>query len=225
MRPCATGESGLVQVRGPQVFPGYLDPAHTKGALDSEGWLTTGDLGYLNTEERLFLTGREKDLIVRSGHNIDPTAIEEVADRFIGVAASAAVAMPDAYAGEVPALFVVAREGVQLCLPALERFLSQHIHERPAFPKFIKLIDEIPVTAVGKVFKPRLREMAIVEKVQAEAKKACGTDVRASASFVPSSSGRVLVHVTVSGATPDELVELRDALALLAQDYEVNGVI
>ncbi len=105
--PVRPGRNGLVQVRGPQVFPGYVDPAHNIGTLDEDGWLTTGDVGYLTADERLVLTGREKDLIVRSGHNIDPAAIEDVANQFDGVQISAAVGMPDQYAGEVPALFVV----------------------------------------------------------------------------------------------------------------------
>jgi fatty-acyl-CoA synthase len=69
---CQPDESGLVEVRGPQVFPGYIDPAHNQGTLEPDGWLATGDIGYLTQDARLVLTGREKDLIVRSGHNIDP---------------------------------------------------------------------------------------------------------------------------------------------------------
>ena len=71
-----------MQVRGPQVFPGYLDPEHDVGILGPDGWLSTGDVGHLDSDARLFLTGREKDLIVRSGHNIDPAAIEDVANQF-----------------------------------------------------------------------------------------------------------------------------------------------
>ena len=111
IHPCQPGESGLVQIKGPQVFPGYLDPAHNAGVLDQDGWLTTGDIGYLRDDGRLFLTGRQKDLIVRSGLNIDPAAIEDVANRFEGVRLTAAVGMPDQYAGEVPALFVCPVQG------------------------------------------------------------------------------------------------------------------
>ena len=92
---CDVGEIGSVLVRGPQVFPGYKDPQHNAGALLEEGWLVTGDLGYMNAENRLFLTGRQKDLIIRSGHNIDPASIEEIADAHPAVALSAAVGMPD----------------------------------------------------------------------------------------------------------------------------------
>ena len=81
---CPPGTSGLVLVKGPQVFPGYLDPKHNEGVRDEEGWLITGDVGYLTRDQRLVLTGREKDLIVRSGHNINPADIEDVANAFPG---------------------------------------------------------------------------------------------------------------------------------------------
>ena len=84
-----------------------------KVCSDPDGWLTTGDVGYLTADARLVLTGREKDLIVRSGHNIDPAAIEDVANQFEGVQISAAVGMPDQHAGEVPALFVVPKPGAR----------------------------------------------------------------------------------------------------------------
>ena len=92
---CPPLASGLVLVQGPQVFPGYVDPRHNQGVLTDDGWLITGDIGYLTQDQRLVLTGREKDLIVRGGHNIDPAAIEDVANVFPGVQMSSAVGMPD----------------------------------------------------------------------------------------------------------------------------------
>jgi fatty-acyl-CoA synthase len=82
LQDCPKLTSGLVVVRGPQVFPGYVDPQHNTEVLTDDGWLVTGDIGYLTEDERLILTGRAKDLIVRSGHNIDPAAIEDVAKPF-----------------------------------------------------------------------------------------------------------------------------------------------
>ena len=172
---CEPGESGLVQVRGPQVFPGYVDPAHNIGTLAEDGWLTTGDVGYLTEDERLVLTGREKDLIIRSGHNIDPAAIEDVANQFPGVQISAAVGMPDQYAGEVPALFVVPAPGAQIDLDGACRRISEaNVHEPPARPSSVLVIDALPVTAVGKIFKPALRDLAIKEKVRLEVERVCG---------------------------------------------------
>ncbi|MFC3229020.1 AMP-binding protein [Marinibaculum pumilum] len=218
---CGAEESGLVQVRGPQVFPGYLDPAHDAGTLGPDGWLSTGDLGYLTAEQRLVLTGRAKDLILRGGHNIDPAAIEEVADRFDGIKASAAVGMPDQHAGEVPALFVVPADGVQVDLDALRRHLEAQIHERPALPKSILVIDALPVTAVGKVFKPALRERAIAEKVRLEGSRLCGPQARVAVQFAQDDRKRVLVAVTVGGADGPARAALAEALAPLPQIYTV----
>ena len=151
---CDVGEIGSVLVRGPQVFPGYKDPQHNAGALLEDGWLVTGDLGYMNAESRLFLTGREKDLIIRSGHNIDPAAIEEVANAHPAVTMSAAVGMPDEYAGEVPIIFVVKAPGKDLDVEELQKYLVEHITEPPAKPKKIIEIAELPTTTVGKYSNP-----------------------------------------------------------------------
>ena len=163
---CDVGEIGSVLVRGPQVFSGYKDPRHNAGALLEGGWLVTGDLGYMNAENWVFLTGREKDLIIRSGHNIDPAAIEEVANAHPAVTMSAAVGMPDEYAGEVPVLFVVKAPGTDLDMADLENHMVQHITEPPAKPKKIFEIAELPTTTVGKIFKPSLRELAVQEKTR-----------------------------------------------------------
>ena len=163
---CDVGEIGSVLVRGPQVFPGYKDPQQNVGALLEGGWLVTGDLGYMNAENRLFLTGREKDLIIRSGHNIDPAAIEEVANAHPAITISAAVGMPDEYAGEVPIIFVVRTPGKDLDMVELQQYMAEHITEPPAKPKKIFEVSELPTTTVGKIFKPRLRELAVQEKIR-----------------------------------------------------------
>jgi fatty-acyl-CoA synthase len=222
--PCAPNESGLVQVRGPQVFPGYVDPAHNKGTLAADGWLTTGDVGYLTEDARLVLTGREKDLIVRSGHNIDPAAIEDVANRFEGIQISAAVGMPDQYAGEVPALFVVPAPGVRIDLEALSAHLEANVHEPPARPRSVLLIDALPVTAVGKIFKPALRDLAIKEKVRLETAQACGPAARADADVRLDDRKRIVVNIVVDGASGEQIAALDAALKSLPQAYMVRAV-
>jgi acyl-CoA synthetase (AMP-forming)/AMP-acid ligase II/enoyl-CoA hydratase/carnithine racemase len=219
---CGPNESGLVQVRGPQVFPGYVDPAHNEGTLSVDGWLTTGDVGYLAEDARLVLTGREKDLIVRSGHNIDPAAIEDVANRFEGVQISAAVGMPDQYAGEVPALFVVAAPGTRIDIDALKDYLGHNIHEPPARPRSVLAIDALPVTAVGKIFKPALRDMAIQEKVRLEVERLCGPGASAAVEVRLDGRKQTIVDVLVSGANPQQFAELEAALKLLPQTYLVR---
>jgi len=222
--PCAPCESGLVQVRGPQVFPGYLDASHNQGVLDDAGWLTTGDVGYLTDDERLVLTGREKDLIIRSGHNIDPAAIEDVANQFAGVQISAAVGMPDAYAGEVPALFVVPAAGATIDLDALQQHLQTHVHEAPARPKCVLRLDALPVTAVGKIFKPALRDLAIHEKVRQEALRLCGAGASVEVQVELDAHRHTVVQVALRGAPPEAAVALARALEPLAQTYRVRHV-
>jgi enoyl-CoA hydratase/carnithine racemase len=212
----------MVQVRGPQVFPGYADAAHNVGTLAPDGWLTTGDIGYLTEDERLVLTGREKDLIVRSGHNIDPAAIEDVANQFPGVQISAAVGMPDQYAGEVPALFVVPRQGVTLDVAAVGAHVNSNVQEPPARPKSIMLIDALPVTAVGKIFKPALRDLAIKEKVRREVLRLCGAEASAEVDVSLDDRKNTLVRVRLSGAGDEGAARLSEALRPLPQRYEVE---
>jgi len=221
--PCAAGESGLVQVRGPQVFPGYVDPAHNPGTLGEDGWLTTGDVGYLTDDGRLVLTGREKDLIVRSGHNIDPAAIEDVANRFPGVQISAAVGMPDQYAGEVPVLFVVPAPGARIDLDSLKAHLETHVHEPPARPRSVLLLDALPVTAVGKIYKPALRDLAIKEKVRLEVERLCGPGASASVDVSLDALKRTVVEVGLSGAAASSVAGLEAALRPLPQTYAVRA--
>jgi fatty-acyl-CoA synthase len=221
---CPPNKIGLVQVRGPQVFPGYVEPAHNQGTLDAEGWLTTGDVGYLTVDQRLVLTGREKDLIIRSGHNIDPAAIEDVANQYPGVQISAAVGMPDQYAGEVPALFVVAAPGESVDLDGLRRHLEVNVPEPPARPRSVLLIDALPVTAVGKIFKPALRDLAIKEKVRLEVQSACGPETEFVFETALDDRRRIVVSVAVKGADAARLAALEEALKPLPQIYLVRAL-
>lgn len=154
---CAADEIGMLVIRGPNVTEGYKNPAHNAGAYTDDGWLVSGDLGFLDATGRVFITGRAKDLIIRSGHNIDPAMIEDAFLANAAVAAAAAVAMPDAYAGELPVVFVVLKPGQSVPLETLQAFVEARIHERPAFPKRIFFVDSLPMTGIGKVFKPALR--------------------------------------------------------------------
>lgn len=164
LEECAPNEPGVLLVKGPNVFAGYLDSSQNKGVLLDDGWLVTGDLGYFDDEGWLFLTGRAKDLIVRSGHNIDPSMIEEALMQHPAVGLAAAVGKPDSYAGELPAAYVQLNPGASATSEELMAFVESRIPERPAKPKEIIIIDEMPMTGVGKIFKPALR-FALAESV------------------------------------------------------------
>jgi acyl-CoA synthetase (AMP-forming)/AMP-acid ligase II/enoyl-CoA hydratase/carnithine racemase len=223
MQECPKLTSGLVVVRGPQVFPGYVNPQHNVNVLTDDGWLLTGDIGYLTEEERLILTGRAKDLIVRSGHNIDPAAIEDVANEFPGVLISSAVGMPDQYAGEVPILFVVAAPGQTINLGALEQHLERNIMEPPAKPKRVVVLDRLPVTAVGKIFKPTLRDLAIKEKARLEIERLFGKNVAADIDVGRDEKLNTCIKIVVYGGDASQLRQLVDVLSPLPQSYRVEG--
>ena len=218
---CPPGTSGLVLVNGPQVFPGYVDPKHNKDILRPDGWLNTGDVGYLTDDQRLVLTGRAKDLIVRSGHNINPTDIEDVANSFPGVQISAAVGMPDAYAGEVPILYAVAAPGAALDAGLLQRYVEDHIAEPPAKPKRVIVIDALPTTAVGKIVKNDLRDRAVIEKVKLEAAPIFGAAVVPVVTVGKDEKLNTVVRVEVPTDDAVGIRKLKDALAPLPQRYTV----
>ena len=156
-RPCAPDEIGAVLMRGPQLFKGYVNPSHNKGVLLKGGWLNSGDLGRMDSDGYLWLTGRAKDLIIRGGHNIDPATIEEVLHQHPAVAGAAAVGRPDRYAGELPVAYVQLKPGAQATPEELVEFAKARIAERAATPVEIFVLPELPVTGVGKIFKPALR--------------------------------------------------------------------
>jgi len=154
---CASGEIGVVAMHGPGVFSRYLSEPHNRSAFVEPGWVNSGDLGRLDEEGYLWITGRAKDLIIRGGHNIDPTAIEEVFYRHPAVGLAAVVGQPDAYAGELPVAFVQLKPGAAIDEAGLKAFVAERTPERAANPVHVWFIEAIPLTAVGKVFKPALR--------------------------------------------------------------------
>lgn len=161
----AKGKTGVLVTRGPHVFPGYLSmPVQP---FTKDGWLITGDIGLCGSNGRIVVTGRAKDVIIRSGHNIDPAIIEEAAGKHIGVGIAAAVGMPDTYAGEVPVVYLTLASGSNASPTELMAHLADNVPEPPARPRHIFIIDEMPTTAVGKIDKTALRRDATRRAVQA----------------------------------------------------------
>jgi fatty-acyl-CoA synthase len=161
VREAQTDEIGVVCIKGPNVFSGYLEAAHNRTAFPQKGWFNTGDLGRKDSDGYVWLTGRKKDLIIRGGHNIDPIMIEEPLYRLPGVQTAAAVSRPDPHAGEVPVAYVQLQEKAELTAEQIMEYLKKEIGERAAMPKEVLIIKEMPLTPVGKIFKPALRWEAI----------------------------------------------------------------
>ena len=140
---CAPGETGVLAIGGPAVFAGYVTdpgsggPRVSRGDAVRDGWLDTGDLGHLDTDGFVYLTGRAKDLIIRGGHDIDPRVIEEALLRHPAVAAAAAVGSPDPHSGEVPVAYVVPADPGQFDEDELLTWASTAIGEPAARPKRI----------------------------------------------------------------------------------------
>jgi fatty-acyl-CoA synthase/long-chain acyl-CoA synthetase len=180
LREAAVDEVGTLFINGPNVFPGYLDPVHNAGAwteiVEADGtprrWFNTGDLGRRDAEGYFWLVGRQKELIIRGGHNIDPKSIEEALAAHPAVALCAAVGRPDTYAGEVPVAYVQLRAGQQTTEEELLAHATNHISERAAVPKAVMILPELPVTAVGKIFKPALSMREVESIVRLEARQA-----------------------------------------------------
>ena len=165
-------EVGVIAISGPNVFAGYVNPEHNKDLwidIGGERWLNTGDLGRQDEHGYFWLTGRKKELIIRGGHNIDPKLIEEALHKHPAVAAAAAVGSPDAYAGEVPVAYVQAKPGASVTEQELLDFAAAHVTERPAVPKRVRIVPQLPVTAVGKIFKPALLKQEIESVIRSEA--------------------------------------------------------
>jgi fatty-acyl-CoA synthase len=156
-RDCAADEIGVVIMAGPGVFGGYLNDAHNEGAFVEGHWVNSGDLGRLDADGFLWITGRAKDLVIRGAHNIDPAPIEDIIFQHPAVALAAVVGQPDAYAGELPIGYVQLKPGARVQPGELEDWVRERTPERAAVPVRIIPVDPMPLTGVGKVFKPQLR--------------------------------------------------------------------
>ena len=174
VKECGTDEVGEICVSNPGVIPGgtYTEPERNVNLYADNDWLRTGDLGRIDGDGYLWITGRAKDLIIRGGHNIDPALIEEALARHPAVAMAGAVGQPDAHSGEVPCVYVELAAGQEASIEALQAWADERIPERAAHPKHIEILPEIPKTAVGKVFKPDLRKLAIARVYGAALAKA-----------------------------------------------------
>ncbi len=208
---CAPGEIGELVIGGPAVFAGYVTdpdlggPRVSREGIVRDGWLDTGDLGMVDAGGFVYLTGRAKDLIIRGGHNIDPRVIEDGLLAHPAVRAAVAVGRPDRHSGEVPVAYVVPAGPGLLDEAELLAWAGTALDEAAARPKRIYPVTEIPVTAVGKPFKPALIADAAGRAIT-EALAAAGlADARVTAAY---EDGRLVV--TVTGADPGRV---QDAVA------------
>lgn len=214
-RELPRGEAGMVLFKSPNLFSGYLNPKDNEGAFTEDGWLVTGDLGFIDEQERLNLSGRAKDLIIRSGHNIDPKTIEDALSAHPAVQICAAVGAPDAYAGELPVAYVSLLPGASANEAELLDFAARGVDEAPARPKSVVILDKIPMTNVGKVYKPELRLLAAQAVVQGLVRKVMG-EMRLDDTLAPqvlaSEAEGVVVRLDAAALGSERADALHEAL-------------
>lgn len=216
-RDLPTGEQGMVLFKSPNLFSGFVDAADDAQAFTPDGWLATGDLGWLDAQGRLNLSGRSKDLIIRSGHNIDPKTIEDALGAHPAVQLCAAVGAPDAYAGELPVVFATLVPGAHATEEELLAFAAARVDEAPARPKSVTVLQTMPVTNVGKIYKPELRMLAAQQVANAVIDTLCtqrGVASRPAVRIVGDSALRVEVD-TRDAAGQDLHTAAADALGRL----------
>nr|WP_319949274.1 acyl-CoA synthetase [uncultured Shimia sp.] len=203
---CAMDEVGEICVSNPGVYDGntYTEAEKNVDLFHHGKYLRTGDLGRMDEDGYLWITGRAKDLIIRGGHNIDPAEIEEALLAHHDVAFAGAIGQPDAHAGEVPCVYVELIEGASADPADLLKHAKVHVHERAAHPKHVEIMPELPKTAVGKIFKPDLRKMAISRIFDAALAK---EGVPAKVAFVIDDKKRGLIaQIAKTGDATDEEV-------------------
>ncbi|HXZ61714.1 MAG TPA: fatty acid--CoA ligase family protein, partial [Acidimicrobiales bacterium] len=156
--PVPVGEPGEILVKGFNVMRGYFDdPEATADAFDADGWLRTGDVGFIGDDGNLRITDRKKDMFIVGGFNAFPAEIEGIMLTHLAVAQVAVVGMPDERLGEVGRAYVVRRAGAAVDEASLIAWCRDHMANYKV-PRRVVFVDELPLTASGKVQRFRLRQ-------------------------------------------------------------------
>ncbi|WP_295512864.1 acyl-CoA synthetase [uncultured Sulfitobacter sp.] len=203
-------EIGEICISNPGVYAGntYTEADKNKDLYYFDKYLRTGDLGRIDADKYLWITGRAKDLIIRGGHNIDPAEIEEALLGHEAVAFAGAIGQPDSHAGEVPCAFVELVGGASVTEQELLDFCKERVQERAAQPKHMTIMPELPKTAVGKIFKPDLRKMAIT-RIFNETLESTGSAARV-ASVTDDKKRGLVAQITMNGASEADVGKILD---------------
>ncbi|MFM8528954.1 MAG: AMP-binding protein [Ilumatobacteraceae bacterium] len=156
-RECGPGEEGELRVKARQVCMGYLDPSLDAEAFDDDGWFRTGDLGIVDADGYVSITGRLKDIIIRKGENFSAKEIEDVLFAHPSVADAAVIGLPDPASGERACAVVVCRPGASLDFATMVSYLKGSQLSAHKIPEQLEIVDTLPRNPSGKVLKKDLR--------------------------------------------------------------------
>jgi len=152
------GEVGEIVARGPRVMAGYWqDKEKTEKTIDKDGWVHTGDMGYMDEDGYFFLAGRATDMIIRAGENISPEEVEGVLHSHPAIDEAAVIGVPDEDWGEVPVCIVVLKEGKSATAEEIMEYCRGKLASYKR-PRSVVFIDTLPRNPMGKVLKRILRE-------------------------------------------------------------------
>ncbi|MHC4940299.1 MAG: AMP-binding protein [Planctomycetota bacterium] len=155
------GQQGEICIRGYNVMRGYFNlPKETDAAIDEAGWLHTGDLGVMDEDGYVRITGRLKDMIIRGGENVYPAEIEACLDEHDAVAQAAVFGIPDERLGEEIATWIQLHEGSELSEEEVTAFCKERLAHYKV-PRIIRFVTEFPLTVTGKIQKFRMRELTV----------------------------------------------------------------
>jgi long-chain acyl-CoA synthetase len=155
-RTMPQGERGEIRVRGPQFAFGYCNRPEETAQAFRDGWLYTGDIGYFDADDYLFVVDRKKEMILVGGYNVYPREIDELLYRHPAIHEAATVGVPDAFSGEAVKCYVALKPGAALAREALEAYCEQHLVKYKR-PKHIEFLEALPKTGVGKINKLALK--------------------------------------------------------------------
>ena len=185
----------------------------------------SGDLGRLDRDGYLWLTGRSKDLIIRGGHNIDPIVIEEALVRHPAVETAAAVGLPDSYAGELPMAFVQLKPNARATAEELREWCRAEIPERAAVPVQVVPIPVMPLTGVGKIFKPALRLDATQRAFEAALAPLKAEGVEATVTVRSDPNHGTLAVVQMSGIAEPSRAVVEKRCAELLGGFQIRHAV
>lgn len=150
------GEIGEFMVRGPGLFKGYWKMPEATEDSFSDGWFYTGDLGYKDDEDYLFIVGRKKEMIICGGYNVYPREIEELLVTHPDILEAAVIGISDSEKGEIPKAFIVPKAGSELCATDIISFCKENLAAYKV-PRVIEFLVQLPKTPTGKILKRELK--------------------------------------------------------------------